>query len=118
MNPSVQVTLPASCGASAAGNGSSPTITCRDPPCSHFDWEPLVQKACDEYSQAISVAPNTRGYFGQVANIVCAASKSTNPCCRDMFKYYNKPGCSDNWAGAFDQFVFKVSSCPAVFRSK
>lgn len=66
------------------------------------------QKRCAEHARVLR----------PVANIACAASKSTNPCCRDMFKYYDKPGCSDNWAGAFDQFVFKVSGCPAVFRSK
>ena len=93
-------TGPVSCNSKRSG-----TNTCS----STFNWDPLVQKACSMYSEASTTAPNTLGYFGQVLNIVCAASKSDDACCVDMTKYYNKPGCEGDWAGSFEQYVFNVS---------
>jgi hypothetical protein len=73
-----------------------------------FNWDPLVQAACNNYAAAQNAAPATLGYFGQVLNIVCAAAKSADPCCADMSKYYNRPGCDGPWAGPFVQYVFNV----------
>jgi hypothetical protein len=79
-----------------------------------FDWGPLVQRACSDYNQAKSVAPQTLGYFGQILNIVCAAAKSMDPCCSKMISSYNNDGCSAPWAGQFMQYVFNVRNmCPS-----
>src|SRR5437868_7245410 len=69
-----------------------------------FNWAPLVQTACGNYNQAKTVAPHTLGYFGQILNIVCAASKSTDSCCTDMKPFYNQGNCGSAWAGGFMEY--------------
>ncbi|KAF4624620.1 hypothetical protein G7Y89_g13550 [Cudoniella acicularis] len=54
-----------------------PTPTNNNP----FNWAPLVEQACSNYKSVQTAAPATLGYFGQIVNIVCAASKSMDPCC-------------------------------------
>jgi hypothetical protein len=73
-----------------------------------FNWAPLVQRACSDYNQAKGFAPQTLGYFGQILNIVCAAAKSTDPCCDDMRSSYGTGQCGTPWAGPFMEYVFNV----------
>ncbi|PMD36357.1 hypothetical protein L207DRAFT_602431 [Hyaloscypha variabilis F] len=73
-----------------------------------FNWAPLVQRACSDYNQAKGFAPQTLGYFGQVLNIVCAAAKSTDPCCDDMRSSYGAGQYGTPWAGPFTEYIFNV----------
>jgi hypothetical protein len=65
------------------------------------DWAGLVDSAKAQYELAKQYAPATKGYYGQVLNIVCAAARSSDPACAPM-----KPYPTTAWAGPFIYSVF------------
>jgi hypothetical protein len=72
-------------------------------------WDPLV-KAAGEQTLAIQAGHDgTRGYFGQIVNIVCAASHSARGICDAMAAQTNHS--RDPWAGSGYSLLATDTQC-------
>ena len=75
-------------------------------------WDPLVRTALAQAHAVQAGGDGTRGYFGQILNIVCAAARSPRSECDQMAEAYAQG--SDQWAGYGYSVLHPDTKCTAV----
>ena len=96
--PSVPLSTPVPLASAQPSGQPLPSID----PAVNASLRQHLQVAIEQYRVAQATAPNTLGYYGQIVNLLCAATRSDDGACTQMVRYYARY----DWAGAYMQSVF------------